>query len=49
MKVSKTAVHNVITKYQNESVFMEKKGLANQELPPAEETDLCVRQLLTIQ
>ena len=48
-KVSKTAVHNAIMKYRNEGVFIDKKGLADQRLPPTDNTALCVRQLLTPQ
>ena len=48
-KVSKTAVHNAIMKYRNEGVFIDKKGLADQGLPPTGNTALCVRQLLTPQ
>ena len=44
-KVSKTAMHNAILKYQNEGIFIERKGLADQGLPPTEKIALCVSQL----
>jgi len=43
VKVSKTAMHNAIMKYQNEGTFKDRKGLADQEFPAAEMTVSCIR------
>ena len=41
MEVSKATVYNAIMRYQNEDIFKDKNGLADQRFPAAEKIALC--------